>query len=173
MGEPWANDSRFAACGFRPLARSPYPSKVTSTHLQPEGSGRHYAGIPEIPDEVARILAVLPSASIVVDLDGQVDEPFRDVLGFSFSHWRNQKALVLMISVCVIVMTMADVLIVMTRRSYGCFGVVGADGALDRVAMRARVFGDDEARRRHLLHDAVGAVASLMGECGERDGEGE
>jgi two-component system sensor histidine kinase SenX3 len=45
---------------------------VTSNLLQPEGLGRLAPGIPEIPDEVARILEVLPSASIVVDLDGVV-----------------------------------------------------------------------------------------------------
>jgi dephospho-CoA kinase len=48
------------------------------------------------------------------------------------------------------------------RAAFGA-AAIGDDGALDRVAMRARVFGDDEARRRleAILHPLIRAHADL------------
>lgn len=55
------------------------------------------------------------------------------------------------------------------REAFGA-DVVGADGAMDRVAVRARVFGDPEARKRleAILHpliraEAAAQVAALAG----------
>ncbi|MGN6513606.1 MAG: dephospho-CoA kinase, partial [Lysobacteraceae bacterium] len=49
-------------------------------------------------------------------------------------------------------------------------GVLAADGTLDRAAMRARVFGDDDARRRleAIVHPRV--RAALRAACDAADG---
>jgi len=54
-----------------PLAR-PYPSNVARRLVRPVNANGLPLDTREIPDEVARILAVLPSASIVVDAQGEI-----------------------------------------------------------------------------------------------------
>lgn len=52
--------------------------------------------------------------------------------------------------------------------------VLTQDGALDRSAMRARVFADPQARRtlEHIMHPLVGQLASERGRDAERAGFG-
>jgi len=50
----------------------PYPSNVTRRLVRPVDANGLPLDTREIPDEVARILAVLPSASIVVDAQGEI-----------------------------------------------------------------------------------------------------
>ena len=73
--------------------------------------------------------------------------PFRDVLGFSFGHWRNQRAVVTLISICMIVMTMADVLL-----------PVYVGKLIDALA--PAVSGGD---RSIALHEAIWALGWMIG----------
>jgi dephospho-CoA kinase len=52
--------------------------------------------------------------------------------------------------------------------------VAGADGALDRAAMRARVFADPQAKRalEGILHPMIGAEAQRQAALGARSGSG-
>ncbi len=67
-----ANDLRLEAQKFHLRLLAAYPSSVASTFLRAQNADGLSVDYQEIPDEVARILAVLPSVSIVVDQDGTV-----------------------------------------------------------------------------------------------------
>ena len=72
LSEPSANGSRFLCWEFLPSQARPYPSNVARRLVRPVDANGLPLDSREIPDEVARILAVLPSASIVVDAQGEI-----------------------------------------------------------------------------------------------------
>src|SRR5262245_50446368 len=75
--------------------------------------------------------------------------PFRDVLGFSFSHWRRQRALVVFITIGVLLMTLADVLLpVYVGRLIDALAPAVEGGTVDRAAA---------------LREAIGALAAMVG----------
>jgi ATP-binding cassette subfamily B protein len=76
--------------------------------------------------------------------------PFREVLAFNFRHWRRQTRVVVFIAVGVMLMTLADVLL-----------PVYVGRLID--ALSPIVQTSDAAARAHALHEAIVALASMVG----------
>ncbi|MGH6892159.1 MAG: ABC transporter transmembrane domain-containing protein, partial [Dongiaceae bacterium] len=80
--------------------------------------------------------------------------PFRNVLAFSFRHWRHQRALVILIATGVMLMTMADVLL-----------PVYVGRLIDALApaVQTGIESGQAADRGAAMHEAIVALASMVG----------